>query len=117
MMEDTVEVVSVDKLHDAIDGLALAIFEGMRSCYDTTDSTAAQTASSSIAVKYKATVQSVDRLVGIERSEADQLELLSELSCKSEESKSRVLELERALIKMQNNVDQQLQKAASCASD
>lgn len=112
-MSELVPVTSVDKVHDEIDGLVLAIFEGMRTCHENVGTSVEQSAADNIAVKYNATVDSIQKLVGIDRSEADQLKHLAELSIKYDLSKSRVLQLESTLIEIQRSVHEQLQNAAN----
>lgn len=113
-MDEAVQFTGVDKVHNEIDGLVLAIFEGMRLCYEINDSiTGGDTAASNIAVKYNATADAINKLVGIDRSEADQISQLSELSRKYESSKSRVLELEAEMLSIQRHVNEQLQVKAA----
>jgi len=97
---------TVDEMHDQIDALVLSVFESMRNESGPTPVVDAD--SKLIAQRYGDVCASVDRLIGIDRSEAVQMNKLTELSTEYEASKTRILHLESQLNDIKSQIDAKL---------
>lgn len=96
----------MDELHDQIDALVLSVFESMRNESGPTPGVEAD--SKLIAERYGSVCDSVDHLIGIDRSEAAQMNKLAELSTEYEASKMRILHHESQLNAIKNQIDAKL---------
>jgi hypothetical protein len=99
---------TVDELHDQIDGLVLSVFESMRAASGA--SPQVDQDSAVIMGKYAAACQTIENLVGINSTEADQLATLRDLSDRYAASKSRALSIQEKLLALKAEVDEQLEK-------
>ena len=97
---------TVDELHDQIDAMVLSVFESMRN--ESGPTPAVEADSKLVATRYGEVCSSVDRLIGIGQSEAEQLNKLANLSSEYEASKSRILQLEAQLNTIKNQIDAKL---------
>eukprot|EP00428_Durinskia_dybowskii_P071351 CAMPEP_0170407522 /NCGR_PEP_ID=MMETSP0117_2-20130122/28292_1 /TAXON_ID=400756 /ORGANISM="Durinskia baltica, Strain CSIRO CS-38" /LENGTH=111 /DNA_ID=CAMNT_0010664775 /DNA_START=76 /DNA_END=411 /DNA_ORIENTATION=+ len=102
---------SVDDIHDLIDSLELSVFEAMRKVANE----GANVNDSADIVKeiYSSVCSAVDNLSGINRTHAEQLAILQELSKKYEATRNSVLELEGKLLETKHEVDKRLESSCS----
>jgi hypothetical protein len=103
---------SVADIQNEVDALVLSIFDAMRNgTAPGTDKTFAVSESEKIYKLYENGCKVVDNLIGINRSQTDQLEELDFLSKEYAATKDRILELERQLQSSQKLINEELQKA------
>lgn len=99
--------IKVDEIQDQVDKLVLSVFEAMRAGPAGND---ASLVADGVMHQYRTALFSIDNLIGINRSEADQKMELEKLSCDYEASKSAVLNLEKELLDLSALVDDELMK-------
>ena len=99
--------LSVDLLQSQLDQFILTIFEAMRSNPTVVN---VKVVSTSIIQQYNEALFTIDNLVGIKYSKEEQEAIIFKISDEYEVTKCRVLELEKALISLNENIDKKLLK-------
>ncbi len=110
--------VSVDQLHDHLDSLVLAIFNTIRGHTEIKPdgSNIGELQSSNsliIQEKYKATLNAIDNLIGIDTSQTEQEQILEEQSQKLAALKQHILNLEVKIHQRRRDIDAELNVALS----
>jgi hypothetical protein len=117
---------TVDAVHEHLDGLVLSVFEMVRGhdvAVDAAESeiskngqqksallNAQRTHALDVRIKYNATMASIDALVGIERSQAQQEDILNEQTLRIGSLKQKIIEQEQTLIEKKKSIDLKLQQ-------
>lgn len=103
-------VVAVDKLQDELDKLVLTVFEAMRGVSSKSDP---EQESLNIIKAYDSTVESIENLIGINNSAAEQTSLLAELSQEFTETRDRISCIEKEIFALQHEIDLKLEKVTN----
>lgn len=97
---------SVDDVHDGVDALVLSVFEAMRAAATPDLKAAVDTAE--IERKLSSVCNTIDRLVGIDRTNAARKEVLQQTTADYQAARERTLELEERLRAMQASVSKRI---------
>lgn len=100
-----IDTTTIENVQDCVDKLVLNIFEAARGH---TDPQSAPERSKQLIAVYKEAVESVDKLVGINKTKEQQEQCLSELSEQFNMLKTEVLMLEALLKTVIENTDVEL---------
>lgn len=97
---------SVDDVHDGVDALVLSVFESMRAAATADPTNPVDTGV--IQQKLTSVCNSIDCLVGINRTDAARKEALQQITSDYQNARERTIELERRLREIQGSVNRRI---------
>ena len=123
------KIGTVDAVHDQLDALVLSVFEAIRGHEVAVKNAEKEEAvagqikpalqrahrdvAKEVRVQYNATMARIDELVGVERTKAQQEELLERQDQEIVQLRDRVVQAEKNLLSKRNAIDKQLQTLLS----